>query len=289
MTIEFGTRGIAEFRPSGMRGVPGIGFHRLQFALEVNLVGVVGSPVTLGHLIADVAAGAPGCGQRMLGKATPQSSWFVVTLEHSHRVPVWLELDLSGEQIEALERYRGGGPLVFQFHLSLQVRQADQVQPGSEVLRLEVDVSQWAAVLKELDYLDLLVFAVELPIEAPEALRNAVTLLRAAHKDLLAGRYDGTVGMCRKVMDSLEASAPQEAAKGRIWGVVGQGKERRDAMTKAERAELVRMAVRHFAHLDHHVDENGAPEVFSRHDAFFVLTASAGVIWEAIAQLRKRS
>lgn len=242
--------------------------------------------MTLQHLITDVAAGAPGRVQHILGKATPQSSWIVTTVDHPHQVPVWLELDLAGEQIEALERLRVGGPLHFQFHLNLQVRQGDRIEPGSEVLRLEVDVGQWAAVLKDLGYLDLLVFAVELPIEAPEEFKNAVTLLRKAHLDLLAGRYDGAVGLCRKVMDSVGTVAPDDAAKGRIWSVVGQGK--RDTMTKAERAELVRMAVRHFAHLDHHVGENGAPEVFSRHDALFILTAAAGVIWEAISQLLAR-
>lgn len=286
MTIEFGTRQVAEFRPTGLRGVSGIGFSRLQFSVEINLAGVPESPVTLGHLVADVAAGVPGGGQRMLGKATPQSSWFVVTLKDPRRVPLWLELDLAGEQIEALERLRGGGPLVFQFQLSLQVRQADQVAPGFEVLRLEVDVSQWTAVLKELGYIDLLVFALELPIDAPEELRNAITLLRMAYQDLLAGRYDATVGLCRKVMDSVGVLAPDKAAQGRIWGVIGQGKERRDAMTKSERAEFVRMAVRHFTHLDHHVGENGALEVFSRHDALFVLTASGGIIWEALARVR---
>lgn len=286
MTIEFGTRRVAQFRLTGLRGVPGIGFSRLQFVLEVNLSETPGAHVTLQHLITDVAAGAPGRVQHVLGKAMPQSSWIVTTLDHPHQVPLWLELDLAGEQIEALERLRVGGPLLFQFHLNLQVRRGDRIEPGSEVLRLEVDVGQWAAVLKDLGYLDLLVFAVELPIEVPEEFKNAVTLLRKAHQDLLAGRYDAAVGLCRKVMDSVGTMAPDDAAKGRIWSFVGQGK--RDTMTKSERAELVRMAVRHFAHLDHHVGENGVPEVFSRYDALFVLTAAAGVIWEAIAQLLAR-
>lgn len=287
MTIDFGTRRVAQFRLTGLRAVPGIGFSRLQFVLEVNLAGVPGAPVTLQHLNADVAAGAPGSGQRVLGKATPQNSWLASTLDHPHQVPVWMELDLAGEQIEALERLRMGGPLHFQFHLNLQVRQGDQVEPVSEVLRLEVEIGQWATVLRDIGYVDLLIFALELPIDAPEEFKNAVAQLRRAHQEVLAGHYDTAVGRCRKIMDSVGALAPDEAANGQIWARAAKRPER-DAMSKAERAELVRMAVRHYTHLDHHVDEKGAPEVFSRRDALSILTVAAGVIWETIAQSPQR-
>ena len=172
MSIEFGTRGIAELSLTGLRGVRGVGFSRLQFILEVNLAAVPKPPVRLAHLVADVAAGGGGGAQRPLGKASPQNSWFVATLEHAHKVLVWLEIDLSGEQVEALERLRAGGPLVFQMHVSLQLRREAEIVPGSEVVRLEVDINQWATVLKELGYLDLLIVAVELPIGAPDSCRS---------------------------------------------------------------------------------------------------------------------
>ncbi len=287
MTIDIATRRVAHFRLTGLRAVPGIGFSRLQFVLEVNLAGIPGAPATLQHLNADVAAGAQGNVQRMLGKATPQNSWLVSTIDHPHQVTLWLELDLAGEQLEALERLRKGGSIHFQLHLNLQVRQGTDVEPVSEVVQLEVDIGQWAKVLRDLGHLDLLLFALELPLDAPEEFKNAVTLLRKAHQEVLAGGYDAAIGLCRKVMDSVGVLAPDEAAKGRIWALAAKRPER-DAMTKSERAELVRMAVRHFAHLDHHVGENGAPEIFSRYDALFLFTAAAGVIWEAIAQLLAR-
>ena len=111
MSIEFGTRGIAELFLTGLRGVRGVGFSRLQFILEVNLAAVPKPPVRLAHLVADVAAGGGGGAQRPLGKARPKNGWFVATLEHAQKVLVWLEIDLSGEQVEALERLRAGGPL----------------------------------------------------------------------------------------------------------------------------------------------------------------------------------
>lgn len=283
-TIEFANRQVAELRVTGLRGVRGIGFSRLQFILEVDLAASPKSSVMLAHLVADVAAGAGVGGQQMLGKATPQSSWFVSTLEHPYKVPVWLELDLSGEQLEALERVRAGGPLTFQFHVSLQLRQDAEVVTGSQVLRLDVDITQWATVLKGLGYLDLLVVAVELPIDAPDTYRNAITELREAHKDLLAGRYDTTVMRCRRAMESVGMLVSDQPGPGRIRGAFAESKSSREGMTKFERAELVRGAIAHYCNLAHHMDGDGAPECFSRQDALFILSAAAGVIWEAGAR-----
>ena len=284
MSIEFGTRGIAELSLTGLRGVRGVGFSRLQFILEVNLAAVPKPPVRLAHLVADVAAGGGGGAQRLLGKASPQNSWFVATLEHAHKVLVWLEIDLSGEQVEALERLRAGGPLVFQMHVSLQLRREAEIVPGSEVVRLEVDINQWATVLKELGYLDLLIVAVELPIDAPDSCRHAIAELREAHKDLLAGRYDTTVMRCRRAMESIGSLVSEEASQGRIRRAFAESKASREAMTKFERAELVRGAVAHYSNLAHHMDGDGAPECFSRHDALFILTSAAGILWEAISR-----
>lgn len=44
-------------------------------------------------------------------------------------------------------------------------------------------------------------------------------------------------------------------------------------------------AVRHFSHLAAHVDQQGAPETFSRQDALFILTAAAEVLWDATSRI----
>ena len=288
MNMEFRSRQIAELRVSGLRALRGLGFSRLQFILEVDLAASPNSPVLLAHLVADVAIGGAGGGQQLLGKAAPQSSWCVFTLDHPHKVPVWLELDLAGEQLEALERLRAGGPLTFQFHVSLQLRQDSEVVTRSQVLRLDVDITQWATVLKEIGYLDLLVVAVKLPIDAPDTFRHAKTELREAHKDLLAGRYDTTVMRCRRAMESVGTQVSDDAGQGRIRKAFAESKSSREAMTKFDRAELVRGAIANYSNLAHHMDGDGAPECFSRQDALFVLTAAAGVIWEASARIPAR-
>jgi len=301
MSISFGNRGIADIRMTAPpRGVPGIGFSRLQFPLEIHLDGLPAPAVVLEQLVANVYAGPPGASQRPLGKAVPQNSWFSFTIEHRRSETIVLELDLDGEQLEALERLRAGGPLVFQFELSLRVSRTVLKAPGGEMLRVDVqpgterfqhlvNISDWAQVLNHLGYLDFLIVAVELPIQAPDPLREAVKLMREAHSDLIAGRYNAAVGGCRLAMESVGPLVSSETSQNRISKAFAESEESRRAMTTADRAELVRMAVRHFCNPAHHVSGNRAPEVFSRHDALFILTATAGVIWEAIGQLRTRS
>jgi len=281
------------------RGVPGVGFSRLQFPLEIHLDGVPAPAVVLEQLIANVSAGPPGAGPQPLGKAVPQSSWFTWTIEHRRTETIVLELDLAGERLEALERLRAGGPLVFQFDLSLHVRRPVQAQPGVqsiwvdvhpgfERVQLPVNISDWAQVLNQLGYLDVLIVAVDLPFDAPNELREAVKLLREAHADLIAGRYTPAVRSCRLAMESVGTLTSTETAQSRIRKSFADNDESQK-MNTGDRAELVRMAVRHFCHPAHHVGENRAPVVFNRHDTLFVLTAAAGVIWEAMGQLRTRA
>lgn len=45
----------------------------------------------------------------------------------------------------------------------------------------------------------------ELPVGAPEEFKKAVEQGRAAQQDLIAGRYDSTIGRCRIAMDAVEA------------------------------------------------------------------------------------
>jgi hypothetical protein len=182
---------------------------------------------------------------------------------------------------------RGGGPLVFQFDVRLLVRsQARGTQLGFDKLTFEANLSAWSRVLEQLGYLECLLVSVELPSAVPEALKNALAQLRVAHQDLLAGRYDACIGRCRIAMDALEAVVGYGTAVADVRQAFA-AKTDRETMTKRARADLVRLAVRHYTHLAHHVDDRGAPELFSRQDALFILSCTAGAIWDAAAVLRQ--
>lgn len=209
----------------------------------------------LKHLIANVSAAIPGGAAHPLGRATPQNSWFTGTLEHRRSQTIVLELDLAGERLEALERLRAGGSLVFHFDLSLHVHRPERnqpgtkgvwidVQPGSERVQLPVNTSDWTEVLRQLRYLDVLLVAVDLPIDAPDELRETVKLLREAHADLIAGRYNPAVGCCRLAMESVGTLISSESTRNQIKTALAGTKEIREAMSTGDRAERVRMAAR---------------------------------------------
>jgi hypothetical protein len=289
LSIDVGGLQIAELRIVGVSGTPGIGFHRLQFSLEISLPGTPGRAFELGSLTAFAYAGISQSGPKPLGIAHPETSWFKSTTDHPRREMLGMYIDLAGEQLEALERLRGGGSLFFQFQFRMLVRSSERgVELGFEYVWFEASLSEWSKVLKQLGYLELLLVAVELPFALPQALRTAIDQLRSAHQDLIAGRYDSTVGRCRMAMDAVEAVVEYESATANIREAFSSRSEIREAMTKRERADLVRMAIRHYTHLAHHVD-SGVPESFGRQDALFILTAAAGSVWDAAAQLRNRA
>jgi hypothetical protein len=198
-------------------GAPGIGFHRLQFSLEITLPGTPGRNFELGSLTAFAYAGISQSGSKPLGTAHPETSWFTSTTDHPRRDLLGIYIDLAGEQLEALERLRGGGSLFFQFEFRLLVRSRERgVELGFQTLWFEANLSVWSKVLKQLGYLELLLIAVELPITLQEVFRIAIEQLRAAHQDLIAGRYDSTVGRCRMAMEAVEAFVKYESAPANV-------------------------------------------------------------------------
>jgi hypothetical protein len=86
-------------------------------------------------------------------------------------------------------------------------------------------------------------------------------------------------------MDAIDAATGEQSRSAVIQAVANA--ETRKAMSKRQRADLVRMAVRHYTHLAHHTNDEGSPNVFSREDALFVLTAAAAALWDAVGKLMK--
>lgn len=265
---------------------PGLGFTWLKFPVALPLEALDDPPAYLTQFLADITATVPGQTPVSVGRAQPHTSWVAYASKHAHSDQFELWLALSGEQLEALERRRAGQRLEFHVNLSLQIHYNGTIHPGQADVRFSVNESDWAEILRQAGYLDRLIVAVELPIDAPEQMRQAVQYVRAAHQHLIAGRYTSAVGDCRLAMDSLPPLT-DDAKDREIRSNFAASEEIRRGMTTGHRAQLVRLAVRHFAHPAHHADPSQPPEVFSRQDALFILSAAAGVVWEAISRLRE--
>jgi hypothetical protein len=285
MTVTDGQRNVAEFKLVGVTAVQGVGFHRLQFSLEVNIAPMGETLARIREPRAFALAGPTQSGLMPLGAAVAETQWFAETNKDATRSYFMVFLDLSGEQLSALERLRGGGPLFFRLDLHTLVESPKLGwQRGLEQPGLEVPLSAWAKLLKDFGYTEILLVALELPVsETPAPLRAAVQQLREAYADFIAARYHRTVGACRLAMDSVDAAL---ANVGQIDQVFQAFETGRSQMTKRQRALLVSGAVRHYTHLGHHLDSSAQLEVFSRQDAQFILAATSAVIWDAVGELQ---
>jgi hypothetical protein len=243
-------------------------------------------PAYLTAFLAEIAVTVPGQTPVSLGRAQPNISLALRTIEQPLRQPFEMWLHLSGEQIEALERRREGQRLEFHVNLSLQIHYDGAIHWVRDDVRFHVNESDWAEILRQIGYLDRLIVAVDLPLEAPEQIRSAVQHMRAAHQHLIAGRYTDAVGVCRRAMESLHSFADDATAKA-IRDAFATSIETRKKMTPGQRAELVRMAVHHFSHPAHHEEPGKPAEVYSRQGALFVLSAASGVVWEALGRHRE--
>ena len=282
-----GTVAIGDIQAAGRPfAAPGLGFTWLKFPVALQLAALDGPPAYLTQFLADITVTAAGQPPLSLGRAQPHASLAVRTLEQSLTQPFELWLYLSGEQIEALERRRAGQRLEFHVNLSLQIHYSAAIHSGRADARFQVNESDWAEILRQVGYLDRLIVAVDLPLEAPEQIRSAVQHMRAAHQHLIAGRYTDAVGVCRRAMESLHSFTDDATAKA-IRDAFATSIETRKKMTPGQRAELVRMAVHNFSHPAHHEEAGKPAEVYSRQDALFVLSAASGVVWEALGRHRE--
>lgn len=284
LSLTYNSRIIADAQVQGIFGLRGIGCYQLRFSLDFNLPnwGPHDETIVLSGLRAEIAVGANPGEYKLLGNAMPEAPLSLQTKEFPQRQLMLFLLDLSEQQLFALETIRNGGGLYFRVTVSGEVRGPKDGQWAREELRHEVTLSDWSRVLRDLGYADVLVIGVELPkTELGHKLRPAVELVRQAHGDLIGGRYDSVVARCRQALESLRTVLGQKEG---IDGVLEKFcKGPRKAMTKHERELLIGEAARHYAHLAHHTDQVGEQQWYSRGDAIFLLAITAATISSEVA------
>lgn len=285
MSISDGMHVIAEFGIVGVSGSRGVGISRLQFATEVEVGATPGKQVLVTSPVCFACAGPSTDAMKPLGRTSIETSWYTQTAEHSRREGLSVFVDLSWEQIEALERLRNGRLLIFRLDIHAIVQsQSRGLQRGFQQAFYELNVSAWSKVLKELGYMDLLLLAVELPLHGvPEWLMSASQEFRKAHEDLIAGRYDTVIARIRLVAEAIDRVIPSDQSRSALIETFAKP-DARQRMSKDQRAEFVRVALRHYTHLAHHPDTKGGTQTFSRHDAMFVLAAAAALLWDALGR-----
>lgn len=246
----------------------------------------------------------PQCGStKLLGQGLPMYPQIIKTYSFPNEHTMQLMVELTAEQFALLEESRSGGSLTFKLDLRCRCSGNVGSDPAIEstpfnltyqtwtpektfcqaIIDYEVPIKEWQKVLKDLDFLDLMVFSISFPSKlAPANLQPAQRMLRQAQEHFLHGRYDDVVSLSRKLMESVRDALGQKPA---IEAAVQKFKDHKGSMTKAERSLMVQEAIRHYSHPAHHVGKDtGSPEWYSRDDAVFVLATSSAVFAEALGR-----
>lgn len=124
MGLTYKSRTIADAKVLDIFGVQGVGCYQLNFSLEFNLPNwePADGKAVLGNLRADIAVGANRENLKRIGYALPETPLPLETKEITQRQCIQFLLNLSEQQLFALEALRNGGGLYFRVTVSGEAR-----------------------------------------------------------------------------------------------------------------------------------------------------------------------
>lgn len=285
MGLNYNSRIIADARITNISGMEGMGVSILRINVEftqtpwANTEVQAAANVLWGDLNLRPDSGRVG----HLGRAHPDHPINLAPSPHGGTVHRTFSIALSDAQLFAVEEARKGGNV--ELKLSL-VAAGYSSQYGQQVITDDIvcrlSLSDWARVLGELGHGDVIVLGVHLPSgNESSPLRSAIELLHSANRHLLNGEYDAVIARCRQAIESAQAILVDDDATKVAMSLYPKQKA---SMSTLQREQMIREAVRNYAHPAHHVDKNGDTECYGRSDAAFLLTMAAAVITRATAR-----
>jgi hypothetical protein len=279
MSITYqGSKIIVEFYYERIRGKRGLGFYRLVFDFRYDITAWQDKEYHFKNPRAEVTVGISEKYRQLLGIAEPERPLLVKTRKFTQRSTTSVYIDLDKQRINAIEEIRKGGGLLFVFRIFGEVYENGNPWTAEDELRVPVNQTEWINVLKQMAYSDFLLFEVPLPIEgAPQELRDAVRFLEKANDHLMAGHYDVTIATCRNALDSLTKGLNEKKNMTEATQVY-RDKQKRNTMSKDQRAIFIREAMRHYTHLAHHSADAGVANHYNRDDAAMTLSITAALL-----------
>lgn len=283
MSINYQSQVIGEVRAAQLSAVPGIGVTRLGFSLawsihpkrDDNVYTVFGTCIRV-----SVAPDDSSFDKAIyLGHGEPETAWCGESRKHSHEESLLYFLTLSSDQFLALEMFRQGRGLLFLIEVRGNATGPFGIARVYETLQLRVSLSEWIRLVKEAGATDTLLVGVVLPsAKQTPKLSAAFNFVRRAHEYLLKGEYDSAVGECRRAIESVwklgKLKEPARSARKALAGAM----EERHSMSKRDRLLAFGEALTNFTHPAHHVEQDGDPEIFSRHDAALAVASTAALV-----------
>lgn len=289
MSLTYGSRIIADARITNVSGTRTLGSSLLRINVEFQQpaweagIAPASAVMHLGALTLRTDSGGGG----ELGPAYPEQPLFLRSGPNSTAVYGMFSIGLSDAQLFATEEARKGGGVEFKLRLVAAGNGQYGHQVISDDVAYRVPLSDWARVLRELGYGDLIVLGVHLPTGRESAqLRSAIDLLHTANRHLVNGEYDAVVARCRQAVESAQKVLNDGDATREAMSLYRKDKESRESMSTLQRERVILETVRHYANPAHHVDDRGDTECYGRADATFLLALAAAAVTRACARTR---
>jgi hypothetical protein len=275
--VGYGSSILANLSPAAVHGWPnGLGLHRVRFS--VNYATIARKEQYFArNFRALVTVSRTHQDGAHIGTAWPESAWFIRTGPHTDQQGILFDLDITSEQVALIEDLRAGGDLVFKLKFLYECQGDAGPQGGSAEIQYNVNKSAWIACMKQFGLDRIVLLEIRLPAEHG-ALATAANLLAKARAELDAGNFDGVVQKCRLAIESAQKTLELQPRIQAAIAAFGRDKTR---MSKQDRALVVHEAARHYAHLAHHVDDDGRTFDYGRQDAAFMLALASAVVSNA--------
>ncbi len=216
-------------------------------------------------------------GKQFLGFAYSECMKTFKPISHETNGGFLIELFLSSEQIECIEKARAGGDVVFDVKIIGEYYDEYNHLATTEYLIFRVNQKEWMDALKMCGYGNYILYEMQMPAELSDNFKPVLDIFEQAKKQLYYGEYDVVVAKCRESVDLFLQLANMEDKFAEAKGLYRGNKDQRESMTKAQRRLAIIESIRHFSHGAHHPD-NGARIYYSRSDALSILGATAGAV-----------
>lgn len=273
-----------DLKSERLYGRSGVGFHQFSFHVRVKTPAThEAQQIICKSFSAEISVSNNKSDKNThyLGIASAVPTDRIETYSDDGEGCVILNLDISGQQLEALEKIRNGGELSFSGRLRAEMFMPSEgkVSYGTDHIRFSPNQKEWIDNLKRVGYSEIALF--EIPTFVPDELpgwKIPLELLNKAREHHLEGEYKDCIATCREILEFVSKTRGEEGQLQVVNKAYRGNQDARKAMNKGDRELAFRSAIQHFTNLAHHVKDDLTTTVFTRHDSMLILSMTAAFL-----------
>lgn len=277
MGLDSDLNTFADVDLQSITGKGGLGVYRLQANLRLRLTVHPGIKADQLPVLVEVAASLEvqrdgGEGRAYVGMLTSISAPDSIPgSPYAGERQITLGVDLDNRRLDAIDRLRAGGALLFYAHVRGRVRRLSEAGPveriSSAETSLRVNAGTWVEVLAHLGYRETLLMEMVIP-EPDDVLAKPIERLKKARTAYDRGDWREAVAGCRNVLETLETALGDKDVSD------GVPKSR----SKHERYRRLRRELLPLCHSAKHDDQVTEQFVWDREDALALLTSVSAIL-----------